>query len=121
MILDVARAVEVKFSNQVLRHISDSYSDAYGNNKRALAQQLYAGLRTWEWYTVRPDITSVQVTGDQAAADVDVRMWFGDPTQTPVSEFRVNLRLAREGRHWRINWAQGWAQAEDDYMNRGEP
>lgn len=116
LVADAARAVEMRNPSGVLRLISESYHDPYDNNKRALTQQVIAGLRSADSLTVVPEVASLQVQGDTAVALVRARVRFGDAAQSRGVDLQVRLQLAREGRAWRVTSSDGWAPAVDAYM-----
>lgn len=121
VLTDVSRAVETRSPAGVLRHVSETYQDAYGNNKRALAQQVYGGLRSVERITVVPEVTSLQINGDTAAMQIKARIWFGEPGLANPTDVTVNARFARERGRWLVTWADGWEPAEESYMNQSGP
>jgi len=121
LLTEISRAVELRSPAGVLRHLSESYQDAYGNNKRTLTQQVYGGLRSVERLTVVPEITALKVSGDTATMQVHARVWFGQPGSAGGTDLTVNLRLARERGRWLVIWAEGWEPAEEAYMNQGAP
>jgi hypothetical protein len=118
LVAEAAQAVEAKSPAGVLKLISENYQDPYGNNKRALAQQVIAGLRTVDRYTVVPEIASLRIEGRTATAQVKARVWFGERSSSPGTDLSITLHLAKEGRHWLATSAEGWAAAEEAYMNR---
>jgi hypothetical protein len=118
LVADAATAVQARSPAGVLKLISENYQDPYGNNKRALAQQVVVGLRAAERYTVVPEIASLQIAGETATAQVKARVWFGDRGSSPGTDLSITLHLAKERGHWLATSAEGWAPAEDAYMNR---
>jgi hypothetical protein len=109
LVANAAQAVERRNPSGVLRLVSESYHDSYGNSKRALAQQIIGGLRAAERYSVVPEVRSLQVSGDTARA-------LGEPTGRGYIEAEVQLGLARERGRWLVTSADGWAPAVDSAM-----
>ncbi|NPV46653.1 MAG: hypothetical protein HPY69_06830 [Armatimonadetes bacterium] len=116
LVADAARAVEMRNPSGVLRLVSESYHDPYGNSKRTLTQQVIAGLRSIDAITVVPEIASLEIQGDVATALVRARVRFGDATEGRGVDLQVRLQLAREGRVWRVTSSDGWAPAVDSYL-----
>jgi len=117
LVAQAQRAVENRNSAGLTRLISRDYADPYGTNRQQLVGMIVQWLRGGEEVLAVPEITGLSVRGDFADLPLRVRLWPGREPSGPGEAYGMTLRLRKEGRHWRVISAEGWAEAQSDVMS----
>ena len=117
LVAEGQRAVERRNASGLTRLISRNYSDPYGYNREALVGQIVGWMHSAQDAPVVPEIADMQTNGD--FADVKLRVWIaaGAEPSAGGEPYRMQLRLRKEGRVWRVISAEGWGEAQSDIMS----
>jgi hypothetical protein len=115
-LVEIQKAVEEKNLRGAMRHVSESYHDPETQSKRELTRLALSGFREPGRFHVVLQAGRPQVQGSQAT--VEVRVEFSvvqGPSVRRREPFTVHTRWVKEGRHWRVVWAEGYWQASEAF------
>jgi type II secretory pathway pseudopilin PulG len=122
LVRSVARAQEAAQKRDpggLTKLLSDGYMDKAGNNKQQMTAMIVGWMRGAPPYTVVPEVTKTDITGDTALMQLKVRYWATQPASGPGDEFRMAVAWRKEGRQWKVTSAEGW-EAEQGKVMGGE-
>ena len=111
MFLQVEQAVERKSISGVMRHISEDYDDGT-YSKRDLNQLAIAAFRERGSFNVLASASSLDISGNQATAQVKVRFWTGYGSAGQAQRLTLWIQAEKKGKRWQVTSAHGWEQAQ---------
>ena len=117
VIVQAQKAVENHNATGLTRLLSRDYFDRYGTTRQQLVGMIVQWMHGGEEVLVVPEITGLQIKGPFADMSLRVRLWRGREPSGPGEDYAMAVRLRQEGRAWKIISAEGWAEAQSDFMN----
>jgi len=111
MFLQVEEAVEHKNLSGVMRHIAEDYNDGT-LTKTELTRLAIGAFREPEPFNVLATVRSLDITGEQATATIDVGFWVEDRSAKTVQNLLIQVELKRIRGEWQVTAARGWQQAQ---------
>lgn len=109
-------AVERRNATGLTRLISKDYADSYGVSRQQLVAYIVQWMRSGEEVTVVPSISGLRIHDSFADLMLDVRVWRGREPSGSSRQYMMPVRLQNEDGQWRVISAEGWMQAQRDFM-----
>ncbi len=110
---DLAHDAERRDRAALEKLVSPNYRDERGLTRDGALNALLGYLNSGNWTRVRPVTVVVnKIEGNKASASAKVLLAQADSPIVRASEknaFQLDLKLAREGGHWRVLSAEDWA------------
>lgn len=114
MFLATQDAVERKSVSGVMRHISEDYDDGT-YTKRALTRLAVSAFREGEPFNVLTVVRALQIKGNQAVAEVEVKFWVGRGPPEHVQHLTLHVAAEKKRGKWQVTRARGWQQAQEAF------
>jgi hypothetical protein len=120
ILTQIQKAIEEKSLRGTMRHVSESYRDPTCESKMELTRLAISGFHEPGQFRIVLQPNWPSVTGSQATVDVRVDFTVTNgPAARHLEPFTVRTRWAKEGRHWRIIWAEGYWEASTAFEPGG--
>lgn len=116
LVAQAQTAVERRNSTGLTRLISRDYADRSGVTRQQLVAYIVQWMRSGEEVTVVPSITSLRINDSFADLLLNVRLWRGPEPTGRSHDYMMTVRLQKEDGQWKAISADGWAQAQSDFM-----
>ncbi len=108
--LQMQRAAERKSLSGVMRHIADDYDDGT-YTRRDLMRLGVSAFREPEPFNIVATVRSLEVTGSEAVAMVEVWFSVGAASARTGQHVTVQVQLQKNQGRWQVTSAQGWQDA----------
>ncbi len=104
------QAIEQQDLGGVMRAVSDDYSDGT-YNKRELRRAALAGFREVTTIRITPVLRKLEVTGNDARAELDVDVWIDTDQPQPTMRLAIWVELSKQSGRWLVtNMGGDWPE-----------
>ncbi len=100
------RAIEQRDLSGLMKAISEDYDDGT-YTKRELRRAALAGFREVRTIRITPVLRRLEVSDEEARADLDVEVWIDSDSPQPTMQVAMWVKLSKDSGRWLVTSAGG--------------